>query len=224
MENELLARIEALENEAIKQKSFLRSDSIVELATALPKAQKAYKPILGLTDNPYSSIAYTSLVALVEATRDALSNNGLSVLQNITDYPQEKIKLLHTILLHASGEFVESQILVEPDTSDPVGLNSFYNWLKRTAYASLVGYPLPGEDDDGSAYLQKDTKVTLIDNYVRIDRREQEELEIELDGFPDLAESLFRDLKITKLSDMPKSKFRSVITNIRKQKLILKGR
>ena len=224
MENEL-AKIEALLTEALKKqpKSFLRSDSIVELATALPKAQRCYKPITELKDNPYSLVAYASLVDVIQATRDALCENGLSVLQDIIDYSQEKIKILHTVLLHTSGQFIESQVLVEPNSSDPVGITSYYNWLKRTTYASLVGYPLPQEDDDGSAYLQKDTKLTLIDNYVRIDKRELEELEMELDGFPELAEMLLRDLKITKLSDMPKSKFRSAINNIRKQKLILKG-
>jgi hypothetical protein len=224
MENEL-AKIEALLTEALKKqpKSFLRSDSIVELATALPKAQRCYKPILKLNDNPYSIIAYASLTSLVGATFEALADNGLSVVQTLIDYPQDKIKLLHTILLHTSGQYIESQVLVEPTTSDPVGMTSYFNWLKRTTYASLVGYPLPQEDDDGSAYQQKDTKVTIIDNYVRIDKRELEELEMELDGFPELAEMLLRDLKITKLSDMPKSKFRSAINNIRKQKLILKG-
>lgn len=211
-------------------RTFFSSSTTAELAKALSLAQKDYKPINELKENTYSEIAYASLQQVIDATRPALCLNELSVMQIFFDHDYE---ILHTRLEHSSGEFIESQIIVRANGNDPVALTSYKNWLKRIAYAALVGCAIPREDDDavkynhslgdkvalrGSAAKKKDESFELIN------KQQYDEIILELEGYPDLAQMVLDQLEIESFKDMRQSKFPSAIKGIREEKFKMKIR
>src|SRR5688572_27798534 len=86
-----------------------KSDSIAELATALNKARNAFEPIRRTSEVKVKTktggeykFKYAPLEALIAATDKPLRDNGITVIQQIHD------NRVHTMLLHASGEWLES--------------------------------------------------------------------------------------------------------------------
>ena len=202
-----------------------RSEKLNELADALAKAQSIYKPITMDNVNTYSKVAFASLTRITEATREALTNNGLSVLQDIFDH-EDGSSVLHTLLLHTSDQFVESQFRLKPNGNDPHSLTSYINWAKRTNYSSLVGCPIPNEDDDAEAYSAPERKTLAKGSagqrkdmsYEVISKTQLEELEYELDGFPNIAEQILDYYNLQNIADLPADKYRVCITRARELK------
>jgi len=227
--NKILELLEKLTQDAPASRSFLRSESIDELASALSKAQSEYTEVVSSERNTYSSIAFASLHSVVTATRAALTKNGLSVIQDIFDH-DDGASVLHTILLHNSGQFIESQMRIKPNGNEPTEITSYINWMKRTCYSSLVGCPIPNEDDDAESYISTQRKLPARGSAKRrkdlsydiISKTQLEELEYELDGFPDTAEEILELYELQNIADLPKEKYRSVIIKVREIKQQLK--
>ena len=101
--------------------------------------------------------------------------------------------------------------------------------MKRTAYSSLVGCPIPSEDDDAEGYIATQRKLPARGSaaqrkdlsYDVISKTQLSELEYELDGYPDTAEEILELYELQNIADLPQEKYRSVITKVReiKQKL-----
>jgi hypothetical protein len=214
---------------------FINKSSGIELiSTALAKAQASYKPIIDLKENTYTEIAYASMQQIIDATRDALTENGLAVVQVIFDYPEDACQMLHTQLIHTSGQFFESQMMVKPNGNDPAAITSYINWLKRTAYSAIVCCAIPKEDDDavrhakmlgeGKSPLRGSAAKRKNESYDRVNKQQYEEIALECDGYPELAEMLMRDYEIDDLHELNQDVWRKAITKIRENKLLLKGR
>lgn len=87
-------------------------------------------------------------------------------------------------------------------------------------------------DDDGEKamidvreYMQKGTALDVKylpakESYETITKEQIEELEYELQEYPDIASQLFEMFKIDALCDIPKSKFQWCADRIRKLKLL----
>src|SRR6266850_4667884 len=195
-----------------------RSSDIKDLAIALAKAQ-GEMPIAGLNkQNPYFKSRYADLTSVVTAARPALAKHGLSVVQNILRNDEGQ-SVLHTILLHSSGQFIESRMLINPPKPDIQTVSSFTTYLKRMAYASLVGVVTGEEDDDGEIAVSESretfAKGTALNtkynpkeqSYETITAEQREELEYELAEYPDIAELVLNGLKLQSIADMPKNKY-----------------
>lgn len=126
-----------------------RSDSIKELAAALVKAQGAIQPAIKDKTNPAFRSRYADLSAVWDACRDALTQNGLSVVQMPVDADTGRVALT-TMLLHTSGEFISSTVSTQLVKSDPQGVGSALTYLRRYALSAMVGV-VADEDDDGNA-------------------------------------------------------------------------
>jgi hypothetical protein len=91
-----------------------RSNSITELAKALSKFQKTVSNPKYDAKNPQYSSKYATLGNVINTVREPLTENGLSFMQE----PYVTEDGLHvgitTLLMHESGEFIESQPLVLP--------------------------------------------------------------------------------------------------------------
>ena len=138
--------------------------------------------------------------------------------------------MLHTILLHKSGQWVESRMRIVPPKNDPQSMSSYVTYLKRVAYSSLVGVVTGDEDDDAEVAMAPSregfSKGTALNH--KYDPREQapisiskdqlDELEYELAEWPDLAEEVKRGYNLQHIADMPKSKFQVSINRIREIK------
>jgi hypothetical protein len=126
-----------------------RSDSIGTLAAALAKAQGQMQNAAKDARNPHFNSRYADLAAIVDAQRGPLSAHELSVVQ-IPSTPEAGIVALTTLLLHASGEWLQSdELRVQARDAGPQAVGSCLTYLRRYQLAAMVG--IAPEDDDAEA-------------------------------------------------------------------------
>lgn len=140
-----------------------QSPTIGSLAAALSKAQATFKPAVKDAANPFFKSHYLSLAGAIEACRDALSSNGLAVVQAV-DSSADKL-VLHTTLIHSSGEWIGSAYPINPVKNDPQGIGSATSYARRYSLMALVG--LAAEDDDGEAAHGRVAKVDVTTGEVK---------------------------------------------------------
>ena len=211
-----------------------RSESINELAEALALAQGEFKPIPYNRTNASWNDNYTDLDIIFRYMRPILSKNKLAVNQ-WTELTADGATILHTELLHSSGQWKESRTKVVPVRNDIKTYDSALADAKRQQAMCLLGISLEGDpkDDDADlAMIETHKEIALPtekklvrtkESYECIAQNQLEELELELDGYPDLAEELMNKYQLRALSDMPKSKYKWAIEQVRKLKMYRKG-
>lgn len=124
------------------------SDSIAALAAALAKAQASMAGAKKDATNPHFRSRYADLASVWEACRDALTRNGLSVVQ-MTEPQDGDSVCVTTRLMHASGEWIEGDLVIPVVKADAQGYGSALTYARRYALAAAVG--VAPEDDDGNA-------------------------------------------------------------------------
>lgn len=125
-----------------------RSGSLEELGKALSKAQGSIKPAVKDSANPYFKSKYADLASVYDACREALSSNGLSVIQRAVG--QGRTVGITTTLLHDSGQWIEGTIsVVLEEAATPQQVGSALTYLRRYSLSAMVG--VAPEDDDGNA-------------------------------------------------------------------------
>lgn len=124
------------------------SPPINELLTALAKAQAELKAVPFDSKNPHFNNEFASLTAIQDATRGPLSKQGLSIVQIIETRVNDV--WLITILGHASGQQLRSNIKLMMSKNDMQSLGSATTYAKRYAWQAICGVS-GDEDDDGNA-------------------------------------------------------------------------
>jgi len=137
-----------------------RSDSITEIAKALCKTQATVEAVKKDANNPFFKSKYADLASIWHAIREALTSNGLSVLQEPST-EGNKVRIT-TTLIHTSGEYVRSMLEVVAVKVDPQGIGSAITYARRYALGSIVG--IAPEDDDGNAASGGGDKQTKQNN------------------------------------------------------------
>jgi hypothetical protein len=100
--------------------------------------------------NPHFKSKYASLSSIWDAVRDPLTRHGLSVVQTFCpDHAEGEIKLV-TILMHKSGQSIQSTMRMPMTKHDPQGMGSAASYARRYALAAMVG-ATSDDDDDGNA-------------------------------------------------------------------------
>lgn len=230
--NALLATAETINK---SQKTPHRSEQIDLLATALAKAQSEM-PTAGLnSENPYFKSSYADLSEVVKVSRPCLTKNGLSVTQQVL-INEDGSTLLHTVLMHSSGQWLETVMRVLPPKNDIQTFGSYITYLRRYSYAALTGVVVSGDDDDGEISQATSREVfakgTALNHKYNprenspevITPEQRTELELELVEVPDVAEMLLEGLKIQNISDMPKQKYSASIRRVREIKQLRLGK
>lgn len=124
-----------------------RSESIAKLASAMCKAQTKVGIALKNAVNPHLKNRYADLGAVWDAVSSALQENSLSVLQMPSPSDDGKLHM-ETVLMHESGEFVSSVMVMPLSKQDPQGYGSALTYARRYALAALMG--VTQDDDDGA--------------------------------------------------------------------------
>lgn len=125
-----------------------KSEIINELAAALSKAQGVITPAIKDSNNPFFKSKYADLAAVWDVCRDALSVNGLSVIQ--LPSAEANAVTLETVLTHGSGQWISSKLTMVSKDATPQAIGSCITYLRRYALSSVVG--IASEiDDDGNA-------------------------------------------------------------------------
>jgi hypothetical protein len=140
-----------------------RSDDLKDLFGALAKAQAEMLAAELSNENPYFKTRYADLAAIVKASRPALTKHGLSLIQQLITH-EDGHTVLHTVLGHVSGQWIESRIRIVPPKSDVQSLGSYITYLRRYSIASLCGIVTAGDDDDGHLAMQQQEREQLVKN------------------------------------------------------------
>lgn len=119
------------------------SETIGHLAKALAAAQiELTNPVLNKT-NPHFRSKYADLATVLNAVRPVLGKHGIAVMQ-ITETLDSAI-LLHTRLIHTSGEWISSTYPVS-HIGKHQEMGAALTYAKRQALSAMVA--VAGEDDD----------------------------------------------------------------------------
>ena len=131
--------------------STAESPAINELAAALAKAQGAFSNPAKDRDNPFFGSRYATLGAVIEATRGPLAGNGLSLTQTIGGGHGGRAPLLRTRLLHASGQWLASEVPLFAAGKGSQAFGSELTYMRRYAVCALLNIAPAEGDDDGNA-------------------------------------------------------------------------
>lgn len=209
-----------------------QSTELNELNSALAKAQ-AEMQVAGLnSENPYFKSKYADLSQVVKASRASLSKNGLAVIQQM-QINEDGQNILHTKLVHSSGQWVESRMRIVPPKNDIQTIGSYITYLRRYSYAAICGVVASNEDDDGEIAMVEARQIIAKgpsnkynpkdQSYETITKEQLEEMEYELTNCPDLAEEIMDKMKIQSLADLPKTKYSVSLKRIREIKALRNG-
>ena len=125
-----------------------QSDTITDLAAALSKAQGEVEGAKKDSANPHFKSKYADLESVWAACRDALTGNGLAVLQS-PGLTVDGVMHMTTQLTHSSGQWIRGEMSLPLSKVDPQGAGSALTYMRRYALSAFVG--VAPEDDDGNA-------------------------------------------------------------------------
>jgi len=158
----------------------LTSDSIKEIAAALPKAQAEIKSAMKDATNPHFKSRYADLASVIDACKVALNKHGITFLQPVRG--GENGVIVETVLLHTSGEWICDAFSIPVDKNNAQGVGSAITYGRRYGLQSMVG--IPAEDDDGNAASKSpaerilarpsDAKQEAVDALARMDIADQQ--------------------------------------------------
>lgn len=132
------------------------SDSLASLAPALVKASAELKAVGKDRTNPHFKSTYASLDAIMEAVRPVLAKHGLTLVQGASmPHSDESGRLVgftvETLLLHASGEFVSSAVVMPLGKADPQGAGAAMSYGRRYGVSAILSLATEDDDDGNSA-------------------------------------------------------------------------
>ncbi len=159
----------------------MQSENINELTKALVMAQGEMMPAVKDSVNPFFKSKYADLASVVEASRPSLIKYGLCVMQTTTVSGDKNT--LVTTLAHTSGQWIKSEILINPVKNDPQGLGAAMTYLRRYSYAAMVG--VVTEDDDGETAVGRGQTTER--------KQEQPKKTYQNDGHNERQNSLMKD-------------------------------
>lgn len=125
-----------------------QSPEIDKLAPALVQALGSLTGVVKDSKNAHYKNDYASLEAVIDTARPCLTENGLCVIQGIGAYVNGAISIT-TRLLHASGQWMDSEASVPLAKADAQGAGSAITYMRR--YALMAALGLAPVDDDGQA-------------------------------------------------------------------------
>ena len=134
-----------------------KSDSITKLAAALAKAQGEMKHASKDSNNPHFKSKYADMAAVVEATREPFAKHGLSCVQG-NDIAEGNGVIIETMLMHESGEWLLSRLLVPVTKWDAQGIGSAMTYGRRYSLMAMAG--LAADDDDGESAVGRGSAPT----------------------------------------------------------------
>ena len=223
----------------LKEMPFGKRESEItkDINAALSKAQGEFKTVSPNRAAHHND--YADLDAIVMFARPILSKNGLSVTQEEIPTSQGDT-FLKTMLRHNSGQWISSCAKIVQTKPGDQGYGMALSYRQRYSYKSLLNITTAKEididdHDNTSAYdtgafdtgvmntSVKDASVIVKPipknkTIEKVTKEQLEELEYELFGHDDIAETVLDKLKIQSLADMPKTRYMSSIKRIKEIK------
>lgn len=123
-----------------------KSESIAEISKALVSFHSKVQAVKKDATNPFFKSKYATLDSFIETINKPLEESGLSYSQ----FP-DGVNGLTTILMHSSGEWIESRYDMTPAKNDPQGLGSAITYMRRYALGAVLGLATEEDDDANTA-------------------------------------------------------------------------
>lgn len=123
-----------------------KSNSIKEICKALIQFHVKVERIKKDAQNPFFKSKYASLSNILDAIQIPLQESGLSFSQ----FPTGENGLT-TILMHESGEYLQSDYNMQPVKNDPQGKGSVITYQRRYSLAAVLGLNIDEDDDANMA-------------------------------------------------------------------------
>lgn len=133
-----------------------KSESIANLSKALVSFHSKVQAVKKDATNPFFKSKYATLDNFIETVNKPLEESELSYSQ----FP-DGVNGLTTILMHSSGEWIESRYEMTPAKNDPQGLGSAITYMRRYALGAILGLATE-EDDDANTASTKTPKQKEI--------------------------------------------------------------
>lgn len=132
------------------------SENITEISKAMNVAQKEMRPAAKDSTNPHFRSKYSDLASVMDAIREPVGNNGLSIWQDAT--LDETGVNITTRIVHVSGQWVEFGPLTIPlGKRDAHAVGSACSYGKRYALCAALGV-VSDDDDDGNKAVASQEK------------------------------------------------------------------
>lgn len=123
---------------------------ITNISKALVEAHKGFKPIAQSGLNTHLRSKYSTIADYLNAVQTALLNNGIVISQSVSK--TEVGIAVTTILIHTSGEYLESEPCVLPvEKPNAQAVGSAISYARRYSLAAFLGIAAGTDDDDGVA-------------------------------------------------------------------------
>lgn len=202
-----------------KDRDRMHSSSTAEIAKAFAAAQGEYPTYIGPNrDGFFLKSVYTDIPALRKALFPILAKHGLSFRQHTQRTKDGSMELVST-LSHSSGEYYKSRDTIVPENATLRSLGTTTKYIRRHQMMALLQCdPFEDADDDNGEHEHKDnadiplSKQSMhqdIDlkkhSYLTVTPDQIDQIETELDGWPDLAKSFFKAFEIARVADLRRS-------------------
>lgn len=126
------------------ESTFKKSDSITAIAKAMMVFQEKVGTVPRNGTNPHFKSKFATLDDIVATIKAPMKEAKLSYVQ----MPSGE-NCLVTVLMHDSGEFMESTVKMKPSKDDPQGQGSAITYMRRYSLSAMLGLATE-EDDDGN--------------------------------------------------------------------------
>lgn len=128
--------------------------STTNLAKALLAAQREFPAIHKTATNPFHKSTYAPLDAVLAAVVPSLNKHGIVLTQFVTAPDRNEAGGVVSItvvtrLLHESGEYLDSPVVMPLVKSDPQGAGAAITYARRYSLQMAVGVTAE-DDDDGN--------------------------------------------------------------------------
>lgn len=128
-----------------------RSHELDQIAGAIAKAQGSAKHPVKNQENTHFKNSYADLSAVIDSGR-VLNDNGVAIIP--TTAHDEKA-LTHTLLLvHESGQWIESDLAIPLSKADAQGVGSALTYARRYHLSMMLNVASETDDDGNAAAAQ----------------------------------------------------------------------
>ena len=136
-----------------------QSESIADLAAALCLAQAEMGGAIKDSNNPFFKSNYADLTSVIKVMKQPFANHGLSFVQlPVTSVGGNGIGVA-TMLMHNSGQYIQSEYLLPMDKVTPQGAGSAITYARRYALQALAGIPSVDDDSEMAMYRNEPAPV-----------------------------------------------------------------
>ena len=127
------------------------SNSLGKLLPSLVEFHKNLDSIDKSSENPFFKSSYATIDTILEHIKPVLAKQGLCLMQMIIDGGENHL-CIKTLLLHESGEFIETDSVPFPiDKRNIQSTMSSISYIRRYTINAICNLAFKDEDDDGNS-------------------------------------------------------------------------